>query len=315
LKESPALTDPDTDSASSAIREHHLGRRDLMRWGGVGAAAALVIPSAGVERAVAAAPPEVDASFKDFSLPAFASDDDSLAKAQKDGLIAATSNDWPYSYLGPQDVWMGLDAEIISFVARMLKIPKVTVRPVDWDALVPGVLDRRFDMIADSINYTPERAEVVAFCFPTYYYAEAVVVKKGNPLNIHRLADLAGHACGSVLGSNYTEWLKTVPGITVRDYKDWKQLLPELAFGRVDAVLYDEPVMAATLLQHPEWAVEVANPYSHFILKNPNAYSRYVFRQSAIQLVSAFSAAIEWMQFHGEISRILEKGGLSGYNN
>jgi polar amino acid transport system substrate-binding protein len=266
--------------------------------------------------AVAATPPDVDASFKDFTLLNINSDDDSLIRAQTNGLIAATSNDWPYSYLDAQtNTWRGLDAEIIRFVAKMLKIPNVSVRPVDWDALVPGVLDRRFDMIADSINYTPDRAKVVAFCFPTYYYAEAVVVKMGNPLNIHRLTDLTGHSCGSVLGSNYTEWLKSVPGINIKDYKDWNKLLPELAVGRVDAVIYDQPVMAALLLEHPEWALQVADPYDHYSLKNPNAYSRYVFRQSDIQLVTAFSAAIEWMQFHGEIKRILEKGGLSGYNN
>jgi len=177
------------------------------------------------------------------------------------------------------------------------------------------VLDKRFDMVADSINYTPDRAQVVSFCFPTYYYAESVVVKKGNPLNIHKLADLQGHTCGSLLGSNYTEWLKSVSGINIQDYKDWTQMLPELALGRIDAVIYDQPVMAQTLLQHPEWPLEVADPYDHFILKNPNAYSRYLFRQSDIQLLTAFSAAIEWMEFHGEMKKILDKAGLTGYNN
>lgn len=292
-------------------------RRELIRAGSAGAVATLVAGGpAGAGEARAAMPPAIDTTFKDFTLVSINSDDDSLVKVQTNGLIAATSNDWPYSYLdAATGAWKGLDAEIISFVAKMLKISNVIVKPVDWDALVPGVLDHRFDMIADSINYTPERAKVAAFCFPTYYYAEVVVVPKGNPLNIHKLADLAGHSCGSLLGSNYTEWLKSVPGIAIKDYKDFNQLLPELAHGRVDAVIYDQPVMAALLLQHPEWTLEIADPYDHYILKNPNAYSRYVFRQSDVQLVSAFSAALEWMQFHGEIKRILEKGGLSGYNN
>jgi polar amino acid transport system substrate-binding protein len=310
------LSDQKPDAVPRAAIEGHVGRRDLIRLGGAGAVAALLTESVGAKSAAAAAPPAVDETFKDFTLLNINSDDDSLVRAQANGLIAAMSNDWPYSYLdAATGAWKGLDAEIITFVAKMLKISKVVVKPVDWDALVPGVLDKRFDMIADSINYTPDRAKVVAFSFPTYYYAEAVVVQKGNPLKIHRLADLAGHTCASVLGSNYTEWLKSVPGISIKDYKDWNKLLPELALGRIDAVLYDQPVMAALLLQHPEWALEIADPYDHYSIKNPNAYSRYVFRQSDVQLVSAFSAALEWMQFHGEIARILKQGGMSGYNN
>lgn len=309
------MKDQRTGGKDTAVGEILVGRRGLLRLGGAGAVALAAAPLR-TARAEAAAPPSVDASYEGFTLPEINSDDDSLVKVQANGLVAATSNDWPYSYLDPQtQAWNGIDADIISFVAKMLKIPKISVKPVDWDALVPGVLDKRFDMVADSINYTPDRAKVVAFCFPTYYYAESVVVKKGNPLGIHSLVDLKGHRCASLLGSNYTEWLKSVPGIVIQDYKDWQQLLPELALGRVDAVIYDQPVMAATLLQHPEWPLEVAEPYAHHILKNPNAYSRYLFRQSDVQLVTAFSAAIEWMQFHGEITKILDKGGLSGYNN
>jgi polar amino acid transport system substrate-binding protein len=310
------MTDRRFDTAGAQTQMTRVGRRGLLRLGATSAAATLAMATGGARQAAAAPPPAVDASYKDFTLPSINGGDESLAKVQREGLIAATSNDWPYSYLDPQtNAWQGIDAEIIGFVAKMLKIPKISVKPVDWDALVPGVLDKRFDMVADSINYTPERAKVVAFSFPTYYYAESLVVRKGNPLGIHRLGDMKGHSCGSVLGSNYTEWLKSVPGIDIRDYKDWTQLLPELALGRIDAALYDQPVMAALLLQHPEWSLETADPYEHHITKNPNAYSRYVFRQSDIQLVTAFSAAIEWMQFHGEMKKILDRAGLSGYNN
>jgi ABC-type amino acid transport substrate-binding protein len=40
-----------------------------------------------------------------------------------------------------------------------------------------------------------------------------------------------------------------------------------------------------------------------------------VFRQSDIALTNAFSAAIEWMQYNGELKKILTNWGLTGYNN
>jgi ABC-type amino acid transport substrate-binding protein len=55
--------------------------------------------------------------------------------------------------------------------------------------------------------------------------------------------------------------------------------------------------------------------YEPRTFKNPNGYSRYVFRQSDIQLTNAFSAAIEWMQYNGETKKILANWGLTGYNN
>jgi ABC-type amino acid transport substrate-binding protein len=199
-------------------------------------------------------------------------------------------------------------------VAKMLKIPKIDVQTVTFDGLVPGTLSGRFDMVADSIHYTKARAKVVAFCFPTYYYAETLVVAKGNPLKLHRLADLQGKKVGTLTGTNYMEWLGEVSGVAPTPYKDWVQMLPELNLGRLDAVLYDQPVMAATIKDHPEWKVEMVEDYEPRTAKNPNGYSRYVFRQGDIQLVTAVSAAIEWMEFNGEVLKILNKWGLNGYN-
>jgi polar amino acid transport system substrate-binding protein len=181
--------------------------------------------------------------------------------------------------------------------------------------LVPGTLAGRFDMVGDSIHYTKARSKIVNFCFPNYYYAETLAVPKGNPLNIHKLDDLKGKKAGTLLGTNYAEWLGAIPGVTMQGYKDWQQMMPELALGRVDAVLYDQPVVAAQMKDHPEWKIDIVEDYEPRTFKNPNGYSRYAFRQADIQLVTAFSAAIEWMEYNQEMQKILTKWGLTGYNN
>src|SRR5690348_859166 len=120
-----------------------------------------------------------------FSLPKLAASDGSLERVQKRGeLIIGTSNDWPYSYLDAKTgAFSGIDADIIQAAAKLLNIKKVTVQTVPFDGLVPGVLSGRFDMVGDSIHFTPERAKLVSFSFPTYYYAETLVVKKGSKIN------------------------------------------------------------------------------------------------------------------------------------
>jgi polar amino acid transport system substrate-binding protein len=293
-----------------------VGRRGLLRSGAISGAATLIASTARPAMAAPVAPPPVDTSFADFSLIKINGDDDSLNKVQKKGLVAGTSNDWPYSFLDPKSgEWTGLDADIIKFAAKMLKIPKIDVQTVTFDGLIPGLLDGRFDMVGDSIHYTKNRSKVVNFCFPTYYYAEALVVPKGNPKKLHSLQDTKGHTLGSLLGTNYAEWIQAIPGINFQGYKDWAQIIPELAIGRTDAALFDQPVAAAQMKQHPEWQVEIVEDYVPHDVRNPTAYSSYAFRQGDIQWVTAFSSAVQWMQYNGELQKILTKWGLSGYNS
>ncbi len=294
-----------------------VGRRGMIRSGAIGGAATLLAASSGTARATALAPPPVnDKDFPDFSLIKINSDDDSLAKIQKKGLVVGTSNDWPYSFLDPKtNEWSGIDAAFINLACKMLNIDKISVQTVTFDGLIPGLLDGRFDIVGDSIHYTKNRSKVVNFCFPNYYYAEALVVPKGNPKNLHQLSDLKGYTVGTLLGTNYAEWLQGIPGIKFQGYKDWAQIIPELAIGRTDAALYDQPVVAALMKQHPEWQIEMPTDYEPRTFKNPAGYSSYAFRQTDIQWVSAVSSAFLWMEYNNKSKDILAQWGLTGYNN
>lgn len=292
-----------------------LGRRGLIRSGAIGGAATLI--AAGSARPAAAAVPAVnDKDYPDFSLNKINGGDDSLAKIQQKGMVVGTSNDWPYSFLDPKtNEWTGLDGDILHYVAKMLNIEKITVQTVTFDGLIPGLLDGRFDIVGDSIHYTKNRSKVVNFCWGCYYYAEALVVPKGNPHKFHKLDDVKGYTLGTLLGTNYAEWVQAIPGIKFQGYKDWAQIIPELAIGRTDAALFDSPVVAAQMKEHPEWKIEIVEDYDPHTFKNPVGYSSYAFRQGDIQWVSAVSSAIEWMQYNGKMKEILSKWGLSGYNN
>ena len=291
------------------------GRRGLIRTGAIGGAATLL--AAGGSGNAAAAPPTVDdKGYPDFSLIKINGGDDSFAKIQQKGLVVGTSNDWPYSFLDPKtNEWTGLDGDVLHYVAEMLNIDKITVQTVTFDGLIPGLLDGRFDIVGDSIHYTKNRSKVVNFCWGTYYYAEALVVPKGNPHNLRQLADLKGYTVGTLLGTNYAEWVQAIPGVKFQGYKDWAQIIPELAISRTDAALFDQPVVAAQMKDHPEWKIEMVEDYDPHTFKNPVGYSSYAFRQGDIEWVTAVSSAIQWMQYNGKMKEILSKWGLTGYNN
>jgi polar amino acid transport system substrate-binding protein len=292
--------------------KRRLSRRNILTSGGAVALAGVAAPHV----ARAAAMPAIDTSFKDFVLTKV-NYDDSLVKIQQKGqLVVGTSDDWPYSFYPANSTeWTGLDADIIKYVAKMLKIPKIDVQTAQFSALIPGLLDGRFDIVGDSIHWTLARSKVVDFCFPTYYYSEWLAVKKGNPLNIHNFADFKGHTICTQLGTNYAEWLGKIEGMNFVTAKDWQETIQDLVIGRVDGIIYDQPVLAQSFKEHPEWPVELASGYEPRTFKNPVGYSRYAFRQGDVQLISGFSTALQWMQDQQEMSKILTKWNLTGYNN
>ncbi len=310
------MKDQSTPSTTGKNGTSALSRRRLLTAGsaaGIAAATVGVVPKSA---AAAVAVPPVDASFKDFVLSNIGCDDSLLKMQQKGELVVGTSDDWPYSFYPPNSQeWSGLDADIMKYVAKMLKIPKVTVQTAKFSGLIPGLLDGRFDVVGDSIHWTVARSKIVEFCFPTYYYSEWLAVKKGNPLKINGFGDMKGKKIATLNGTNYAEWLRAVEGIDLLVVENWQDVIQDLVIGRVDGIIYDQPVLAASFKDHPEWPVELASGYEPRTFKNPVGYSRYAFRQSDVQFTNAFSNALEWMQDQLEMSKILTKWNLTGYNN
>jgi len=309
------MSDPTKTDALQASIKARLSRRGFLATGGTAGAAAAVATLA-VGPARAATQPTFDTSYENFTLPKFDADD-SLVKIQKKGeLVICTSNDWPYSFLHPETKeFTGIDGDIIKACAKMLNIGKVKVETVPFDGMIPGLLDGRFDMVGDSIHYTLKRAKVIDFSFPTYFYAEGLVVAKGNPLKVTKLTDLKGKNCGALLGTNYAEWIQATPGVTFTGYKTWPAMAQDIQNGRLDAALHDQPIIAATIAEHKDWPIELVEAYVPEQAKNPAGYSVYGFRQGDVQLRAGFASAIMYLQDRGEMAKILTKWGLGAVNN
>jgi polar amino acid transport system substrate-binding protein len=306
------MKDDSTLMTTHTSKPARLSRRGLLTSGAAAGVVAIAAPAI----VKAATEPQIDTSFKDFVLSKLPCDD-SLVKIQAKGeIVVGTSDDWPYSFypVGSKE-WTGLDADIIKYVAKMLKIPKIRVETTQFSALIPGLLDGRFDIVGDSIHWTLARSKVAEFCFPTYYYAEWLAVRKGNPKNIHGFDDFKGKTIATQLGTNYAEWLGKIEGMNFVTAKDWQETIQDLVIGRVDGIIYDQPVLAGSFKDHPDWQVELATGYEPRTFKNPVGYSRYALRQGDVQLNNAFSSAIEWMQDSLEMSKILTAWNLTGYNN
>ena len=83
------------------------------------------------------------------------------------------------------------------------------------------------------------------FCFPNLLLCRSAGGAERQSPQPAPACRLKGYTVGTLLGTNYAEWLQAVPGVKFQGYKDWAQIVPELAIGRTDAALYDQPVVAA----------------------------------------------------------------------
>jgi polar amino acid transport system substrate-binding protein len=107
----------------------------------------------------------------------------------------------PYSFRDPKnfDSVIGFDADLARAVLGCLGA-KVEFKIGGWSGLLPAVIAGQSDAMWDNLYYTAERAKLVDYI--SYMTAgTGILTKKGNPKNIHSVADACGMSATAVLGT------------------------------------------------------------------------------------------------------------------
>ena len=96
----------------------------------------------------------------------------------------------PFSYLASDSVPTGISVETANMVAERLGIKNHEFQTRSFDSLIDWLNLEDFDVMAEMMFYTPERAEKADFSVPYLKLSASLLVKKGNPLGIHSYADI-----------------------------------------------------------------------------------------------------------------------------
>jgi polar amino acid transport system substrate-binding protein len=107
----------------------------------------------------------------------------------------------PYSFRDPKNFEnvVGFDADLARVVLACLGA-KLEFKIGGWSGLLPAVIAGQSDAMWDNLYYTAERAKQVDYV--TYMLAgTGILTKKGNPKNIHSVADACGTTATAVLGT------------------------------------------------------------------------------------------------------------------
>jgi polar amino acid transport system substrate-binding protein len=145
---------------------------------------------------------------------------------------------------------IGFDAEFIIEIGRRLGV-EVQMVETNWNALIPALKQKRFDVIMNGMYITEKRLEVIDFAGPAYCYGEAIAIQKGNE-DIKKLEDLKHNKVGVLKASAYIEWLKSIGDVEIVLYDNSNLALIDLSNGRLDAAILDGPLASWAIMKDPK---------------------------------------------------------------
>jgi polar amino acid transport system substrate-binding protein len=209
----------------------------------------------------------------------------------------------PFAYTSPdnEDKLIGFEAEIVELIAADLDMEVQFVQN-SWDGLIEGLNRGDYDIVVNGVEITPDRAEVVNFSQPYYYTSEILAVRK-NTNDISTLLDLANRKVGTLDASLAQRILNDQKfPISVIGYDEEMHAYSDLALGRTEAVLLDEPI-----------ALYYAKPNTELkLVGGPIGYMEYgiVTRKNDQEFNHRISASLKKLIDSGKVQEILERWGM-----
>jgi len=190
------------------------------------------------------------------SMTAVAGAEDLLSRIQEKGeLVIATEGAWaPWTYHDDTGALVGFDVEVATKVAEKLGV-KATFAECAWDSIFAGLDSGRFDIAANGIEVTDERAEKYDFTTP-YGYIRTALIVKGDNEEIAAFEDLKGKETANSIASTYMTLAESY-GAFATGVDTLDQTLEMVLTGRADATLNAEVSFYDYMKVHPEANLKV----------------------------------------------------------
>ena len=177
-------------------------------------------------------------------------------------------------YLNDKKVPTGYSIDYIKEVAKRAGFD-MKFRDVAWDGIFAGLASGNYDILASSTTITPERQKTFDFSDPYYGVVQAVGSQIGiTGVFVLRKADV---------------------GAKIKEYDDIGLAFEDLAAGRIDAVIADDPVAKFYANKREDFAGKFSVAYLH---KDPE-YFGFCVRKGETELVKRINKAIAAMKADG----------------
>lgn len=218
--------------------------------------------------------------------------------ADKELQIGCDTSFMPFEF-EKDGTYVGFDVDLWAAAAKIMGV-KYKLQPMDFNGLIPALQTHSLDGVFAGMTIKPERAKVVDFSEPYYESGLSVLVKSDSKLASS--ADIDGKKIATKQATSSVDYLKThAKNAEVSSFPNIDNAFLELQTGRVDAVVFDTPVVAYYAATAGKGSTKVLAPP----LVSGEFYG-FAFPKGS-DLTAKFDAALKTMKANGEYNAIYEK--------
>ena len=209
-------------------------------------------------------------------------------KVKKNGYVrVGFANEAPFGFATPKGQLTGEAPEIAKAILKKMGIEQVDGVLTQFRGLIPGLKAGRFDIIAAGMFVRPKRCEQVLFTEPTYGIGQAMIVKAGNPKNIHGYDDVAKNKdlkLGVIGGGAAHKYAQAV-GISsdrISVYPDGPSGRAAVDAGRIDAWAMTGLAVQRLIDSAGDAEVERATPFKALVIDGAEkrGHGAFAFRKT-----------------------------------
>ncbi len=221
-----------------------------------------------------------------------------LSSSEPQVLTVATSLSFPpFEYISDSGAVIGIDIEIAQLIADKLGM-ELDVVCIEYDEIVRGVADGKYDLGAAALIPTQARLEI-ADCSVTYYKnTQCIVLKDGTEIN--SAEDLQEYVIGVQMNTTGEIYIESDGvGQAVNSYPSAVQAMKALQGDEIDCLVIDENV-AENLVE------EYSGTYISDIKYAEDEYVLFVSKENT-ELKNKVNEILNQLIADGEIDKIVEK--------
>lgn len=167
----------------------------------------------------------------------------SLEKVKKAGVLKIGLEDSfpPMEFRDSKNTLQGFDVDMANAIGKKLGV-KTEFVSTDFSGIILALNSGKFDAIISGMSITDERKKQIDFS-EAYVMAGQIVIVKDENTEVKSVSDLKGKTVGVELGTTGEKSASKLSGLKeVKKYDKATEALQDLAAGRIDAVIIDEPV-------------------------------------------------------------------------
>ena len=179
-------------------------------------------------------------------------------------LVLGTSADYaPFEFMYPDEsgemVYGGIDVSVAQYIADEMGV-ELQVENMGFDYLLTSLDKGDFDIVLAAMEATPDRLENADFSDP--YYTDvppAILVKADKADQYKTLADFNGKSIGAQTATTKLDMVNEMEGVNPVALQSVLDLVNELVYDKVDAILVDGGVAKQYAEANPDLVIADAS--------------------------------------------------------